>query len=68
VVSGSYDKTIRLWDISTCSQIGAPLLGHEWAVETIVFSPGGEFLISGSSGHTVRIWDATTGAMIGEPL
>src|SRR6266852_7246503 len=61
-------RQFRLWDVSTCSQIGAPLLGHEWAVETVVFSPGGKFIISGSSDNTIRIWDATTGALIREPL
>ena len=28
IVSGSGDKTVRLWDASTGQQIGAPLTGH----------------------------------------
>ena len=28
IVSGSYDKTVRLWDAGTGQPIGGPLTGH----------------------------------------
>lgn len=42
IVSGSSDKTLRLWDSTTGQSIGAPLRGHEDWVLSVAFSPGGK--------------------------
>lgn len=38
IVSGSSDKTLRLWDATSGQSIGAPLRGHEDWVLSVAFS------------------------------
>jgi len=57
IVSGSDDKTIRVWDAQTGIQIAEPLYGHESSVRSVTFSPNGDKIISGSLDKTIRIWN-----------
>jgi len=68
IVSGSWDKTVRLWDAKTGTPIGQPLNGHEDVVTSVAFSPDGQRIVSGSRDDTVRLWDVKTGTPIGQPL
>ncbi|KAF5347139.1 hypothetical protein D9757_015068 [Collybiopsis confluens] len=68
VVSGSNDKTVRIWNVQTGQQIGDPLHGHTSEVTSVAFSPDGQQVVSGSYDHTVRIWNVQTGQQIGDPL
>ena len=68
IVSGSYDKTLRLWDAKSGEPIGAPLKGHESRVMSVAFSPDGTRIVSGSYDKTLRLWDAKSGEPIGAPL
>ncbi|KAJ3897008.1 WD40-repeat-containing domain protein, partial [Lentinula edodes] len=68
IVSGSADKTLRIWNARTGAQIGVPLQGHEHWVNSVAFSPDGTRIVSGSADKTLRIWNARTGAQIGVPL
>ncbi|KAE9390029.1 WD40 repeat-like protein, partial [Gymnopus androsaceus JB14] len=68
IVSGSNDKTIRIWNATTSAQIGDPIEGHDDWVYSVAFSPDGTRIVSGSHDKILRIWDATTGAQIGDPL
>jgi WD40 repeat protein len=56
IVSGSRDKTLRIWNAKTGATIGT-LIGHEDAVISVAFSPDGQSIVSGSSDNRVRIWD-----------
>ena len=60
IASGSYDKTVRLWDAAT-GQSKAVLKGHTDRVRSVAFSSDGQTIASGSHDKTVRLWDAATG-------
>ncbi|KIM31285.1 hypothetical protein M408DRAFT_256921, partial [Serendipita vermifera MAFF 305830] len=68
VVSGSFDRTVRIWDVATGTPVGEPLKGHAGAITSVACSPDGRSIVSGSWDNTIRIWDATTGTPIGDPL
>ena len=58
IVSGSDDKTLRLWDAKSGQPIGEPLRGHEDWVSSVAFSIDGTRIVSGSDDETLRRWDA----------
>ena len=63
LVSGSGDKTVKLWDAATGKEIKT-LTGHQDAVLSVSFSRDGKTLVSGSGDKTVKLWDAATGKEI----
>ncbi|KAH6661768.1 hypothetical protein B0J14DRAFT_496760 [Halenospora varia] len=63
VVSGSDDRTVRLWDAATGAALQT-LEGHSDWVMSVAFSPDGKQVVSGSCDETVRLWDAATGAAL----
>ncbi len=63
LASGSGDKTIKLWDISTGETIKM-LTGHSKGVDSVSFSPDGKILASGSYDKTIKLWDVSTGENI----
>jgi WD40 repeat protein len=64
IVSGSCDKTVRIWDSTSGMPLLAPLRGHCGAVDSVAFSPDGTRIVSSSEDATVRIWDAASGLEI----
>ncbi|KAJ7645802.1 hypothetical protein B0H17DRAFT_449230, partial [Mycena rosella] len=62
-ISGSSDKTIRIWDVSTGKQL-QQLDGHDHWVNSVAFSSDGSRAISGSYDNTIRIWDISTGKQL----
>jgi WD40 repeat protein len=60
IISGSYNKTVRLWDAIT-GVLLYTLEGHSSSVDLVAFSPDSKQIISGSRDKTVRLWNTATG-------
>ncbi|MFW6357854.1 MAG: protein kinase domain-containing protein [Chroococcales cyanobacterium] len=60
LISGSADKTIKIWDIATGQELHT-LTGHSSFINALAISPDGKTLISGSADKTIKIWDIATG-------
>jgi WD40 repeat protein len=58
IISGSSDKTIKIWDKNTGNCIQT-LQGHTAVIWCLVVD--GDKIISGSRDNTIKIWDKNTG-------
>jgi small GTP-binding protein len=58
-VSGSDDKTVRVWDVET-SRCLKVMEGHTDSVVSVALSGDGRRAVSGSDDKTVRVWDVET--------
>jgi WD40 repeat protein len=47
IVSGSSDRTIKIWDIKTAECLKT-LEGHSYSVNSVTISPDGKYIVSGS--------------------
>ena len=56
VMTGSKDKTVRIWDTETFKEVGQ-LHGHTDKINAVAWSPDGRWMAT-SAGGTVRIWAA----------
>ena len=56
MLTGSGDKTARLWDAATGKDIRT-FKGHKDAVTSVAFSPDGKRVLTGSNDKTARLWD-----------
>jgi WD40 repeat protein len=59
-VSGSLDKTLKVWDIKT-GQCRATFEGHTNTVSCVAVTPDGKTVVSGSWDNTMKMWDIKTG-------
>lgn len=59
LASGSLDHTIKLWDVSTGTELSS-LKGDFGQVTTVAFSPDGKTLASGSN-YMIKLWDLGAG-------
>lgn len=63
LASGSFDKTIKLWELSTGSLIHT-LSNHSKGVCCVAISPDNQTLASGSWDETIKLWRLDTGELI----
>ena len=68
LAAASGDGTVRLVDVATRQQIGAPLTDGAREVDSVAFSPDGKTLAAGTFDGTVQLWDVATRRQIGLPL
>ena len=60
LASGSWDKTVKLWNVRTNSEIYT-LKGHKDSVYAVDFSPDGQLVASSSLDRTIKLWHVGTG-------
>jgi WD40 repeat protein len=62
LVSGSDDRTIKLWDLKAPRLIST-LIGHSTWPNCVAISPDGQTFVSGEH-KTIKIWQLNTGREI----
>jgi WD40 repeat protein len=70
-VTGSADRTVRVWDLLTGTPTGQPLTGHTRSVLAVACAtlPDGRVIaVTGSADRTVRVWDLQEMQPLGEAL
>jgi len=66
LLSGSSDKTIRMWDCRTGQEIRSAFLGHTSDVTSVCTD--GQRIVSASRDKTIRIWSCDTHQLIWTPI
>lgn len=68
-VTGSHDRTARVWDLAAQRQFG-PSLQHDAAVLAVACCRLGDrsIALTGCQDHTLYLWDLATGTRTGGPL
>lgn len=61
--TGSYDNTVKLWDLKSGNKKPLFVLDHGSPVESILFFPSGNALVS-AGGSYVKIWDILSGGHV----
>jgi len=62
IVSSSYDRTIKVWDLATGS-LKRTLSGNSAQVVFVTISPDGQTIFSGNVDGTIKVWDLATGTL-----
>jgi WD40 repeat protein len=65
LASGSWDQTVKLWQVSTGKQLGT-IGGKNKEIQALAFSHDGRWLATENSSNTVTLRDATTGQELRE--
>ncbi|MGM3305209.1 WD40 repeat domain-containing protein [Anabaena sp. WFMT] len=64
LVSGSRDKTIKVWNLETGKLIHT-LKSHRDGVYAVALSPNEQIIASGSADKTIKLWHLETGELLG---
>ena len=63
LITGSVDKTIRIWRASSSSPLlfthAATLAGHEGSINCVAVTAGSDTVVSGAADGTVKVWRVT---------
>jgi WD40 repeat protein len=58
-VSGSVDRTLKVWDLTRPDAPPRTLTGHKGVVLAVALTPDGRLAVSGSGDGTLKVWDLT---------
>jgi WD40 repeat protein/serine/threonine protein kinase len=68
VVTGSWDKTAIVWDMTqTAPTVKAVLAGHSAEIDSVAISPDCRWIVTGARDHAARVWDLTGERFAGNP-
>jgi WD40 repeat protein len=63
IIVHSYDRSFRVWDLETGTQVGEEWEDKDGAM-TIALSPDGKKVASGGFDSAVKLWSVDTGKVI----
>jgi RNA polymerase sigma factor (sigma-70 family) len=62
-LSGSQDRTVRLWDVDTGKELGC-FSQHGDEILSVALSPDGQRAVSTSADNTMRLWEVDKGKVL----
>ncbi|EAU88371.2 hypothetical protein CC1G_05137 [Coprinopsis cinerea okayama7 len=68
LISGSWDKSIRVWDTQTKEPLATTTDAHNDFVKTLLVIPTLRLLVSGGSDKIVRFWTRINDLFVGQGL
>ncbi|MCC7012912.1 MAG: protein kinase [Planctomycetes bacterium] len=66
LVSGSFDQSVRIWDVASAEPRLVATLPHSSVVKNMTLSPDSEHVASISADRALRIWERRTGRLVGQ--
>jgi eukaryotic-like serine/threonine-protein kinase len=64
IITGSYDKTLKVWDAGTDQETLTLKGWHTDPVWSVAYSLDGKRIVSGTFDKTLKVWDAAAGRQI----
>ena len=63
IISGGWDRTVRIWDAATGVAVGSPLTvdAGEYGVRSVSFSPKDNLIAAGCHNGKIHLVDAVAG-------
>ncbi|KAL1927911.1 hypothetical protein VTP01DRAFT_3316 [Rhizomucor pusillus] len=65
LASGSFDKTVRVWDTASAQKETLCLKGHSLNVSDVAWTSESNMVVSGSYDETCKTWDVESGKLTG---